>query len=322
MKNDREKKKFKLFDMNRDGKGVYTEENRKPTFLFFFKLFGRKFTQLIRLNLFFLVQMLPVLAFIYVYFAGYKTPTATEIIYSPLYGISKIAQSADITALLDIQSAQMSIPVLPPVIVIVLLCLGIFMAVTFGWFNVGTTYVLRGLFRGDPVFIFSDFFYAVKRNFKQAFWVGLMDFVFIAVLVVDFIYFYSRTGSYFNDVMYFMIFAIAIIYLVMRFYIYHLLITFDLSTLKILKNSLIFAVLGIKRNFLAILGIVLLLALNIIFIIMFISIGITIPMILPFFYIMATLGFMITYAAYPVIDKYMIAPYNSKKEIAEPEEEI
>ncbi len=307
--------------MNKDGKGVYTEESRKPTLMFFFKLFGRKFSQLIRLNLFFLVQMLPILAFVYVYLAGYKTPTATEILYSPLYGISKISQSADVTALLDIQSAQMSIPVLPPVIVIVLLCLGIFMAVTFGWFNVGTTYVLRGLFRGDPVFIFSDFFYAVKRNFKQAFWVGLMDFFFIAVLVVDFIYFYSRTGSYFNDVMYFLVFAIAVIYLVMRFYIYHLLITFDLRTFKILKNSLIFTVLGIKRNFMAILGIVLLIALNVALVILFIPMGITIPMILPFFYIMAAIGFMVTYAAYPIIDRYMIAPYKSAKEISEPAEE-
>ncbi len=308
--------------MNRDGKGVYEEESRKPTLLFFFKLFGRKFSQLIRLNLFFLVQMIPILAFVYVYFAGYKTPTAIEILYSPLYGISKISQSADITALLDIQSAQMSIPVLPPAIVIVLLCLGIFMAVTFGWFNVGTTYVLRGLFRGDPVFVFSDFFYAVKRNFKQAFWVGLMDFLFIAVLVVDFIYFYSRTGSYFNDVMYFLVFAIAVIYLVMRFYIYNLLVTFDLRTFKILKNSLIFTVLGIKRNFMAILGIVLLIALNVALIILFIPMGITIPMILPFFYIMATIGFMTTYAAYPIIDRYMIAPYNSKKEISESAEDI
>ena len=82
--------------------------------------------------------------------------------------------------------------------------------------------------------------------------------------------------------------------------------------------------LGLKRNVLALLGIVLLLALNIALIIMFISIGITIPMILPFFYIMATIGFMITYAAYPIIDRYMIAPYNAKKEveeIAEPIEE-
>ena len=320
MSTDREKKKFKLFDMNKDGKGVYEEESRKPTLGFFFKLLCRKFTQLVRLNLIFLIQIIPIIAFVYVYFAGYKTPTATEILYAPLYGISQIAPSSGLSALLDMQAIQMGIPVLPPAIVIVLLCLGAFLAVTFGWINVGTTYVLRGLFRGDPVFIISDFFYAIKRNFKQAFVVGLIDFVFISVLAVDFIFFYSRTGSYLNDVMYFMIFAIAIIYLVMRFYIYHLLITFDLSTMKILKNSLIFTILGVKRNLMAILGIVVLIALHVLLIIMFISIGISIPMILPFFYIMAMLGFITTYAAFPVIDKYMIAPYANKSEAEETEE--
>jgi hypothetical protein len=87
---------------------------------------------------------------------------------------------------------------------------------------------------------------------------GILDFICIVVLVVDFIFFYTRTGSYLNDVMYFIIFAISIIYIVMRFYMYQLMITFDLSIKKILKNSLIFTVLGIKRNVLALLGIVLL----------------------------------------------------------------
>ena len=40
--------------------------------------------------------------------------------------------------------------------------------------------------------------------------------------------------------------------------------------------------------------------------------GISIPIILPFFYLLAAIGFMATYAAYPVIDRYMIAPYATK----------
>ena len=322
MKTDTKTKKFKIFNSNRDGKGVYEEENRKPTLPFFFKLLWRKFSQLTRLNAMLIVQAIPILVFVYVYLAGYKTATATEMLYAPLYGMSKISAVGGITALLDTQSIQMGIPVFTPVMVVVLLCLGILLAITFGWFGVGSAYVLRGLFRGDPVFVWSDFFYAVKRNLKQGFFVGLLDFLCIVVLISDFIFFYSRTGtSYGNDVMYFMIFAISIIYLVMRFYIYQLLITFDLSTMKILKNSLIFTVLGIKRNFLAMIGLVLLIALNIIVIVMFLSIGITVTMVLPLFYIMAVMGFITTYAAYPVIDKYMIAPYATENSIDEPEDE-
>ena len=55
--------------------------------------------------------------------------------------------------------------------------------------------------------------------------------------------------------------------------------------------------------------------------------GISIPIVLPFFYILATTAYMACYAAYPVIDKYMIAPYASADEeefiyFKENEEEI
>ena len=308
------KKKFKLFDMNRDGKGVYEEENRKPTFLFFFKLLKRKLSHILRLNLMMLVQIVPILVFIYLYIGGTKTPTTTSLLYSTYYGISKISPSAFFTGLLDMQSIHMGLPVFHPAVVIVLICLALLLAITFGWINVGAAYVLRGLFRGDPVFIVADFFYAIKRNLKQAFFMGLIDIVCIIVLVADFIYFYNRTGtSFMNDFMYFMIFALAIIYVVMRFYMYQMLITFNLSNFKILKNSLIFTVLGIKRNIVALLFIVLLIVLHIVVILMSLSVGISIPLILPLFYIMALMGFISTYAAYPVIDKYMIAPYASQK---------
>lgn len=310
-------KKFKLFDTNRDGKGVYEEENRKPTLGFFFKLLWRKLSQLVRLNVLLFLQVIPVLVFLYVYFLGAKTPTATEVIYAPLYGISKISNSSALAALLDINAIQMGIPIFSPAIIIVLIVLAVIFALTFGWINVGSAYVVRGLFRGDPVFVFSDFFYAIKKNFKQAFWFGLLDFACTVVLVVDFLHFYSRTGSYGNDVMYFMILAVAIIYIVMRFYVYHMMLTFDLSVRKILKNALIFTVLGIKRNLLAMLGIVLFLAIHIVLIKVFLSMGITIPIVLPFFYAMAIMKFITTYAAFPVIEKYMITPYQKNEEILE-----
>ena len=52
------KKKFRLFDMNRDGKGVEEEEDRTPNLKFFFKLFFRKFSKLIQLNLLMIFQVL------------------------------------------------------------------------------------------------------------------------------------------------------------------------------------------------------------------------------------------------------------------------
>lgn len=309
---EKSKKKFKLFDMNRDGKGVYEEENRKPTLGFFFKLYFRKFTQLLQLNLLMLVMVLPLIAVLFMYLLGEKTPTSTDVLFAPLYGIEKITQAPELINILDLSSVQMKIPVFSPAVNITIICLFVFMAATWGWQNVGSAYVLRGLVRGDAVFVLSDYIYGIKRNFKQAFLLGLIDFVCSAVLIVDFIYYYNQTGSFGLDFMYFTIFAISIIWIMMRFYLYNMLVTFELKNFKLIKNAFIFSILGIKRNIMALLGIVLLLAIHIILIIMLLPYGISIPLILPFVYIISTFGFMATYAAYPVIDKYMIEPYKKQ----------
>ncbi len=320
-KDSKKTKKFKLFDLNRDGKGVFEKEDRKPTLKFFFKLFARKFTQLLQLNLLMLFQIIPLLIIAGIYFLGLKTSCATEMIYAPLYGINQVIPSIGVSTQLDFAGIQMELPVLSPDGWIVIICMLVFLAVTFGWQNAGSAYVLRGLFRGDAVFVFSDYFYAIKRNFKQAFLTGLIDFICCLVLVIDFVYFYFRTGSFGADFMYFAIFAIALIYIIMRFYLYNLMITFDLSFFKILKNALIFSILGIKRNIMALLGIILLLALHIGLIFLTLPLGVSIFLIIPLVYILAIIGFIATYAAYPIIERYMITPY--AKTVSElPSEEI
>ncbi|MBQ9085866.1 MAG: DUF624 domain-containing protein [Clostridia bacterium] len=309
----KKQKKFKLFDMNRDGKGVYEVETRKPTLGFFFVLLKRKFTQLLQLNLLMLFMVIPLLVILGLYLMGTKTPTVTEAAYVPLYGISQVLPSPSLTGALDLAGIQMEVPVFSPVMNVVIIVMILFLAVTFGWQNVGATYVLRGLFRGDAVFVFSDYFYAIKKNLKQGFLMGILDFVCSAVLIIDFLFFYFRTGSFGADFMYFAIFAIALIYIVMRFYLYNLLITFDLTIPKILKNALIFTVLGIKRNVMGFIGLLLLIALHVFLILLLVPMGISIPIVLPLVYILAIVGFITTYAAYPVIDRYMIAPYEEER---------
>ena len=314
-----QKKKFKLFDPYRDGKGVYEVESRKPTLKFFFVLLWRKLSQLFQLNLLMLVKIIPILVIAGIYLLGAKTPMITEATYIPISGITKIIPSPALTTELDFAALQIQHPVLSPAMNILVIVMVLFLALTWGWQSVGATYVLRGLFRGDAVFVFSDFFHAIKKNFKQAFFMGLLDFIFSAVLIIDFIFFYYRTGAYFGmDMMYFMIFILGIIYIIMRFYLYHLLITFELKNFKILKNAFIFSILGIKRNIMALLGFILLLVIQIFLIAIFLPLGISIPIVLPFVYILAVFGFISTYAAYPIIDRYMIQPYEASQSTSLP----
>ncbi len=323
MKNEKTKK-FKLFDFSRDGKGVEEIEDRKPTLKFFFKLLWRKFSQLLQLNLLMLFQIIPLFVIVcVVYVYGAKTALINEALYTPLYGISTVSPSFSGAPLLDLVSNLTDSTVyFTPVMIIVTASMLLLLAITYGWQNVGAAYVLRGLFRGDAVFVFSDFFYGIKRNMKQAFVLGLLDFLFTVVLIIDIIFFTGRSGGL-DTVMYGVIFAIIILYITMRFYMYQLLITFDLKTFKILKNSLIFTALGIKRNLMAFLGFIVLLALHIGLIFLALAYGLTVFIVLPFVYILALVGFIATYAAYPIIDKYMIAPYaNQNPEITNEENVI
>ena len=247
---------------------------------------------------------------------GAKTAMVTDSLYAPLYGISQALPSSSATSMLDLIGIQMeSTLYYTPVMMIVMISMISFLAITFGWQNIGAAYVLRGLVRGEPVFVFTDYFYAIRRNFKQAFLFGLLDFVCTALLILDFVFLTNMTGTTFGmNVMYFMILAMLLVYMVMRFYVYQLLVTFDLSNLKILKNALIFTVLGIKRNLMAILGIVVFLLLHVFLIFLALAYGLSAFLVLPLIYILSITAFMTTYAAYPIIDRYMIAPYANKED--------
>lgn len=295
--------------MNRDGKGV-VEENRKPTFLFFFKSLFRKFPQLLRLNLLMLFQILPLIFFVLVFLIGNKVPSPTSTLFAPLFGIDQALSTPGAAQMLDMSSLQMELPVFSTLDNFILIFLALFLAITWGWQNVGSTYVLRGLVRGDAVFVFSDYFYAIKRNLKQGFIFGIIDFVFCAVLIIDLIFFNQITGQSFGvDFMFFVILALIIIYVMMRFYVYNLLITFDMKNFKIIKNSFIFSILGIKRNILALFGIILFVGLHLLLIFFLLPTPLGFVIILPLIYVLAVTAFMGTYAAYPIIDKYLIAPY-------------
>ena len=311
---EKQKKPFLSFMWNREREDLLEVEDTTPNLKYFFKLFGRRFPRILTLNLMMLAQILPILVAILVYMWSDTTPTQTSNLFAPLWGVSQISSAPSVSVWLSTLNIQTFVPIqtLPNIIAYVILFA--VTAVTWGWQQVGAAYNLRSMVRREPVYLWSDFFYAIKRNLKQALIFGLLDFHFLFLLVFDYLYFYMITGSFAVDFMFFIIFALIILYSVMRFYLYLLLITFDLKTLKLFKNALIFSVLGIKRNLMAALGIVLVIGINLLLILGGLSIGLATPLILPLFYLLGVSGFITTYAAYPVIQKYMIDPYTDNND--------
>ena len=266
--------------------------------------------------------IIPALVCFYLYVSMRQTPVAGEVLFPQLLGANAVSATPTSTLLFDLFGAQQNIPVFTTWTYIGMgICIA-FLVITFGWQNIGAAYIVRNMVRGEAVFVWSDYFYAIKRNLKQGFFLGLIDAIILFTLGFDISYFWGRGGTFTLDVGFYLTIALIVLYFLMRFYIYLLIVTFDLSIYKILKNALIFSLLGFKRNIMGVLGIALITALHVMLLLLLISTPLSgLPIILPFLWYMAAVTFTSAYAAYPVIDRYMIAPYANQEDEEETEEE-
>lgn len=304
---EEKKKKFRLFDMNRDGPGVSKDEGPLiPNFKNMPKFYFRHFTKLLSLDMLMLPLIVIPFALVYLYLISPTTPSQTSVLYSTIFGSHIMTNDPVWTSLLGVYGMQLDLHVFNTGFIITFAVLVLVMACLWGPINIGATYICRSLVRGEPVFVWSDFKYAVKRNFKQGFLFGLIDFAALFALGFD-LWNYSQVGgSFWLDFLFFAIIGVIVLYLLMRFYIYLMIVTFDMKLRKILKNALIFSILGIWRNLMGTLGILVLIILNVLLIIAFWPLNIVVPVIFPVFYLLPSICAFKTYAAYPVIEKYMI----------------
>ena len=150
-------------------------EDTTPTFGYFFKLLWRKAGQLLSLNLMMALLYIPLIACVIIYLFSKTIPTVESPLFAPLLGIHIGGGSPVANLLLGAFSQQLNVPVLSGSSKIAVVILIGFTALTWGWQNVGATYNLRSLTRGDSCFLFSDYFYAIKRNLKQRISTHLQD---------------------------------------------------------------------------------------------------------------------------------------------------
>lgn len=295
---------------NRDGKGIDVAEDKTPTLKRFFKLLWRNLGKILSLNILMVLIMIPVAIAVYKFLTGPTQPTQNDILFAPLYGVAQFESSPAFLLSWVTKSGLLHWAAYHSSAYIWMAVMLFIVWVLWGWVNVGSTYVLRGIVRGDAVFVGSDFFYGIKRNFWSGLGLGALDFFIMGLLAFDWIFFYNQLGySFLFNVLYVILMLIIVLYFFMRFYIYPMFITFKLSLRKLLKNALIFTALGVKRNIMALLGIAVLTVLNGALVVLLIPRGIVFPLILPFVHYLAFTSFMIVYASYPVLQKYMIDPY-------------
>lgn len=313
MKNNDLRKGFKLYDPTRDGKGVSKNSRLKESGLRrFFITFKDNFSKIFGINIIMVLGNFPIF-FLIAVLSGYskiRTYVPNDI-FQNINGIFMIEGPSPFQmSLYGIDGVPNEIldKTLLSWIFIGIGCLTVF---TFGLVNVGTAYVLRNIAKGDPVFVWSDFWYAVKRNWKQALPFGIIDALINALLIFN-VYTTVMSSNFMTSLMFWANLILVVLYFFMRCYIYVQMVTFKLTVFKIIKNSLIFSLIGLKRNIMALLGCIILILFEVLFVFgaggILISLGVAMPLAI----MLSVMAYMKVYASYFKIKEVMIDPYKAE----------
>ena len=306
----------KLFDFfsptkNKKDTGITKKEklvDEKFSTKSFFKLLKNKIGNLVTLNVILTLFLIPIITFFLGISGSYsyyeRTPESN--LFLVLDGISNYEEGAHMNVLLNVFGDTSLIS--RNSVTTIWLERSIFLEfLLFGMANVGFAYVLREIVRCNPVFVIGDFFRTIKKNLKQALIFGALDFGAIALLIYD-LYAYNVNASEWLYLMFFYVsILMVLVYFIMRTYIYQMIVTFDLPIRKLIKNAFLFTFIGLKRNFVGLIGVVVVVILN--YLLLSLTFTFSVSLILPFVLTTGICGLISVYCAYPLIKKHMIDPY-------------
>lgn len=306
---------------NRRNKGFSKDDANKHTpfgFGHFFSSLWNGLSKLTVANLLFLLTNIPLVCFLLAFPLMTDVYMPADAMYPIYYGVSNYGDSPILSsALLAVSSSVTSVSV-HNTTTIVLFCIGALSVFTFGASCAGLTTVCRNLCRGDCNFVWSTYWDSVKRNWKQATLYGVVDIALAFLLIYDIIAYNANAGlgTFYLFLLIFSIF-IAFVYFVMRFYIYLQMVTFDLKLKQILKNSLYFVTINLKRNVIGLVAILLLLLLEYYFFAsgIFVSVSILLPLLI----FISLLTYISVFCAWPSVKKHVADAYYKDHPDEDPE---
>ncbi len=272
---------------SKPGKGVDKDEPQKNAFFHFWELVGRKFFRLVAFNVFYFICLLPVIVAVY------------GVFYTWLAAISGVG--ADEAVSLPVLPGMLSLlyTYVPGVLHIPLLIISLLI---YGPATMGLTYILRNFVREEHAWT-SDFFSRALSNWKQGLFFGILDIIAAFIMYVNWNYsaLSGEEVGAFAIVIRGVTTVLFIYYLFMRNYFYQLAVTVDLNVRQIIKNAAIFGIVGLGRNFLALICVVAIVVVST----MLHSLVelLAVPLIM-----FSLAGFAAVYCTYPITDKYIVQP--------------
>lgn len=194
--------------------------------------------------------------------------------------------------------------------------------VTIGPALAGMTKVLRCYALDKDGFIWHEFKKGFTQNLKKSVPVGFIDIIGVLSLICALQVYPAMAHSaeeaggtgMFYYIMCVISVSFALTILMMNFYAFPMITSTDLKLKDIIKNSFFLVCLGLKRNIITLLIILLVTA--------FVVIGTLVDpltlLLIPIWMI-SFLGFVIVFNSYPLIQKYVIDPYYEAKGMDNPE---
>ena len=285
------------------------EKDKKMGFVFFFKLFKNRLGNITVTSILFSVCNFPVLLFLLGISGNFDTfvPTPSSPLYAQVYGMQMAGAKGPLIAALQAMFGSNASLQVYSTASNILRYSGLLFLVTLGFATIGLCYNLRDIVRCEPLAPVSDFFTAIKKNWKQGIVLTIIDAILIFFLYYDVVVYYANmgSGSFFMQMAFYLIVIVSILYFQFRYYMFTIMITFDMKFRTIFKNSLYLLFLGWKRNLVSLIASAATIFACVYLYLLLPSVGIIFPIIIGFGFI----GYIGIYCTYPIIDRYIIQPY-------------
>ena len=251
------------------GVGISKDEVKKKGLALFFDILGRKFWNLMQLNLIFMIFFIP------------------PILILPIGGLLN-------------KNFTLSF--------IAACALALIFMITIGPALAGMTKVIRCFVLGKHTFVWADFWRGFKSNFKLASIVGFIDCIallsaFSALTVYPQLAVKLGTKAVYIPMV--ITLSLFIVIIMMNFYIIPMMTATTLGFKNLVKNSFALAFIALKQNFITF---IIILATGVgLYFLMHYLLSVFL-LIIPFFPA-AILCLVSCFNSYPVIQKYVINPY-------------
>ena len=301
---------------NKPGRGVEKDEPQGSAFIRYFKLYFRNFRKMIGYGTIYFFVMLPLVCFALYFITTRINP---ELVANYIDTLNTIAEGQIVEEGKQIMFNSWFVVLFMLVIYVpnwISIPLVILASICIGPLNCGIVYCMRNHAREDHAW-FSDMFTRAWRNKWQGLAFGLID---QAVCLSLLVYLFSPESMGLPQSVFaycrILCIAIFVVYMVMRWYIYQMIVTFNLKFRALIKNAWMFVILGFWRNLAAGVSSLALLLFFVLFPLFY-------PAAMPFFLLTmmflmwSLLIFLDVFATYPVMHKYMVAPALEEQRKAE-----